>query len=363
MVGGGLFGLSAAWALSLPGWAVEVLEAGPAVGHEWSGSKGGARIFRLGYPEAHYVDMARRAAGLWQVLEAATGRRLLHQTGQASLGDEASLHAVAEALEVTGVPTEWLSAHEASARFPLIAAAGPVLYEPSSGVLAADECLRALCEAGDFELRTGARVTEIHERSEAEVVVTTDRHHLEADVVVLCAGPHTLTLLGAGHSVSAPPSAPQVAYFALAQGRQATDLPVFIEWGADMIYGLPVRRGADHGGTCKVSHHTPGAPLAHHQLVHSAPPPPDDESLLAALCGAVRRLLPGLDPEPVATERCVYDNSADTDFVLDRVGRVVLGCGSSGHGFKFGPLIGEILADLAEGAPPAVDLSPFRLDR
>ena len=65
----------------------------------------------------------------------------------------------------------------------------------------------------------------------------------------------------------------------------------------------------------------------------------------------------------MATERCLYDNSADGDFVLDRVGDVVVGCGTSGHGFKFGPLLGELLADLADGIEPRVDLSPFRLDR
>jgi sarcosine oxidase len=65
----------------------------------------------------------------------------------------------------------------------------------------------------------------------------------------------------------------------------------------------------------------------------------------------------------VATERCVYDNSIDTDFVLDRVGNLVVGCGTSGHGFKFGPLLGELLADLADGTTPPIDLRPFRLDR
>ena len=75
------------------------------------------------------------------------------------------------------------------------------------------------------------------------------------------------------------------------------------------------------------------------------------------------RLLPSLDPQPVATERCVYDNSADSDFVLDRVGRIVVGCGTSGHGFKFGPLLGELMADLAEGQDPPVDLGRFSLGR
>ena len=83
----------------------------------------------------------------------------------------------------------------------------------------------------------------------------------------------------------------------------------------------------------------------------------------ALLTRAVRRLLPSLDPDPVHTERCVYDNSADTDFILDRTGRIVVGCGTSGHGFKFGPLLGELLADLADGATPSIDLRPFGLHR
>jgi sarcosine oxidase len=137
---------------------------------------------------------------------------------------------------------------------------------------------------------------------------------------------------------------------------------VFIEWSGDMIYGLPVPGGGSHGGTYKVSHHTPGTALE--AFDPTAPDAfADDRELLATLTGAVGRLLPSLHPEPVATERCVYDNSADTDFIIDRVGHVVVGCGTSGHGFKFGPLLGELLADLAEGATPAVDISRFALDR
>ncbi len=60
-----------------------------------------------------------------------------------------------------------------------------------------------------------------------------------------------------------------------------------------------------------------------------------------------REFLPGFDPNPVALERCVYDNSPDSDFVIDRVGNIVIGSGTSGHGFKFGPLLGEWLASLA----------------
>jgi sarcosine oxidase len=155
-----------------------------------------------------------------------------------------------------------------------------------------------------------------------------------------------------------------VAYFGSrdADGGAVSGLPVFIEWGEDMSYGLPVLGGGPHAGLFKVSHHTPGVPLEWYDPADQAPMP-DDDGLLDALCRAVRRLLPGLDPTPVATERCVYDNSVDTDFVLDRIGSVVVGCGTSGHGFKFGPLLGQILADLAEGVAPPVDLTPFGIDR
>jgi glycine/D-amino acid oxidase-like deaminating enzyme len=67
------------------------------------------------------------------------------------------------------------------------------------------------------------------------------------------------------------------------------------------------------------------------------------------LAELARRHLPGYHPEPVITERCIYDNSPDEDFIFDRIGNVIVGCGTSGHGFKFGPLLGEWLADLAIG--------------
>jgi sarcosine oxidase len=89
----------------------------------------------------------------------------------------------------------------------------------------------------------------------------------------------------------------------------------------------------------------------------------DDPCLGREITEVVRRYLPGYQPEPVASERCVYDNTADEDFVLDRVGPLVVGCGTSGHGFKFGPLLGEWLADLATGREPAGLPSRFSLAR
>jgi sarcosine oxidase len=392
VVGGGLLGLSAARALTRRSSDVVVLEAGNEVGHERSGSKGDARIFRLGYPERHYVEMASQAQRLWHELEARTGRTLLHMTGQVTFG--AGVAAIAASMEATGAPFERLSARDVAAKFPGIATGGPALFEPDSGVLAAGECLRALCDEGGFEVRTGVRVTSLQEGDRKVSVRTATGDELSASVVVVCAGAGSLALLppaagGPSALVTVSPSLPQVAYFCPinagaegaegAEGADGRSLPVFIEWGPHMIYGLPVpkaRAGTsdvapDHPTTYKVSHHTQGSPLASYDPSDTAALPGDDPELLALLRSAVVRLLPGLDPEPVATERCVYDNTPDSDFVIDRIGQVVVGCGTSGHGFKFGPLLGELMADLATGTGGGshtgerfrVDLARFAVGR
>ena len=361
VVGAGLLGLAAAWALARRGWQVQVMEAAGAPGHERSGSKGDARIFRLGYPQPHYVEMAVLARDDWRDLERATGRRLFHATGQLTLGDEATLRAIAGALGAAGAPVEQVSAVAAATPFPGITATGSVLVEAQSGVLAADECLRALRQDADFEIHTGHRVTSVRDSPGAAVVTTAGGGVVETEIVVCCAGPATLGLLEVDTSVTTPSSLP-VAYFVPRRPHDAAP-PVFIEWGDDMFYGLPVFGDGPHGGTYKVSQHTPGRILQGFDPADPAPLGRPDPVQLASLTGVVERLLPSLEPRAVATERCVYDNSVDNDFVLDRVGRVVVGCGTSGHAFKFGPLLGRLLADLAEGVRPAVDLARFGLQR
>ncbi len=378
VVGAGLLGLSAAWALVRRGAAVVVLEAGEGMGHERSGSKGDARIFRLGYPQHHYVEMALRARHLWTELETCSGRTLLHATGQVTFGT--GIESIAAAMDSAGAPFEWLKAPEAASRFPGLDIAGPVLFEPDSGVLAADDCLRALRDCAGVEVRTGVRVTSLLQGDRQVSIHTAHGDELRADVVVDCAGPSALSLAATGTDraglVATAPSLPQVAYFRTAdRENDATGLPVFIEWGPDMIYGLPVPATSvrsPHARAYKVSHHTPGRPpLGPFDPSIGEPLAGDDAALVALLTSAVARLLPGLRPDPVATERCVYDNTGDSDFVIDRLGRIVVGCGTSGHGFKFGPLLGEMLADLAlgtgsprsHGGPTPVDLRLFALDR
>lgn len=361
VVGAGLTGLSAAWALSKRGRDVLVLEQGQ-VGHADGGSHGSCRIFRFGYDDPEYVRLVGLARPLWQELEEACGSRLLHPCPQITFGP--ALPEVFAAMGQAGAPCELMPAAEATRRFPGVAVSGPVLYEPDSAVIAADPALAALTALvnGAGEVRTGTAVTALADDGR-RVQVSTTAGSVVADVVIVCAGPWTSALLAAaGITVLGAATLEQVAYLAPAEGGDDSavfpdrhSMPIFVHYGGEFPYGLPVpgsnryKLGLHHGGP-------------------ATDPARQDHSPDAGLAGrtelAAREFLPACDPVPVATERCVYDNSPDTDFVVDRVGNIVIGSGTSGHGFKFGPLLGEWLATLAvarsgAGVPPRFALSRF----
>jgi sarcosine oxidase len=184
---------------------------------------------------------------------------------------------------------------------------------------------------------------------------------MRADVTVLCCGAWAPELLGPlGVHLPFVVTREQIAYLAPAPTSRPTrrlpEVPVVIEWGDPAYYGLPTPalgwyKLAEHGTGPEVDPGDADRPLT-----------PDPE-VGARLRAAAARLLPGFAPEPVAQETCLYDNPPDRDFILDRRGRVVVGAGTAGHGFKFAPLLGEALACLATGAEPPVPRPRFSLGR
>jgi sarcosine oxidase len=361
VVGAGLLGLSAARALVRRGREVTVLEQAE-IGHAGGGSHGNCRIFRLGYRDPGYVSMARRARELWQAAEAESGAQFLYPAPHLSFGD--GLEAVHAAMLSAGAPCELLPPAVAAARFPALSHDGPALLEPGSCVIAADLVLRTLA-AGCPEIMTGVRVSALRDDGR-QVTVSTDAGQFTAAVVIVTAGPWTSGLLGpAGVHVPACPTLEQVGYLTPAGAGQAAAAadaaadaemaaPIFICHGAQSPYGLPVPGSSLY----KIGVHQSGLPVD---------PDDQDQSLGGAgslrLTWLARRHLPGMNPEPIRIERCIYDNSPDEDFVVDRAGNIVVGSGTSGHGFKFGPLFGDWLAGLAAGDPQATPPARFALRR
>jgi monomeric sarcosine oxidase len=361
VVGAGLAGAAAARSAAQRGANVVVLEQfGP--GHRNGSSHGSARIFRRAYPDPLYVRLTGQAGELWRELEAAAGERLLTMTGEIDFGaarDPAGLHAV---LTGCGVPAELLPAQEAGSRWPQFdfTGIGQVLFHPNAGVLDPDLAIAALLRlatARGADVRFGTQVTGLDRGGDGAIIRAGDEE-FTAPVAVVAAGAWTAPLLDG--VVALPPltvTQQQVFHFApaagtaksTAQSAAAPPWPVFIAAdGADYCYGLPGGRDGEVPGAIKVGEHHPGTVTTAAGRDFRV-----DEAARSRVAGFARRRLPGLDPAPVNETTCLYTWTANEDFILDRRGPFVVASPCSGHGAKFAPLLGEAIADLAAGKPPA----------
>ncbi|MDM7853866.1 N-methyl-L-tryptophan oxidase [Cellulomonas alba] len=362
VVGGGAMGSAAAWRLAARGRSVLLLERfGP--GHVNGASHGSSRIYRNSYATDDYLDLAAEALRLWRRLEDETSEHLLTITGAVSHGrGRADLDAIAAAFARRGLPFEWLDAADAEARWPGLRFEGRVLVETeTAGRLHADRAVAALQAAA---VARGAQV--VHEspvraiEAHADhVVVATDGGSVRARSVVVAAGAWSAQVLDG--LVELPPlvvTQEQPAHFALRPGVDASRWPAFTHLPAaphrwpSGTYGL-----AAPGEGVKVGFHAVG-PVTDPDRRTFRPEP----GQLDALRAYVDRWLPGADPDVLEPVSCTYTCTPDHDFVIDRVGSVVVAAGFSGHGFKFVPAVGRLLADLATD-PDAPTLPRFALRR
>jgi sarcosine oxidase len=355
VVGAGLVGLAATRELARRGGDVVCVEQA-TIGHDRSGSKGTSRIFRFGYDDPLYVEMAMRSLAGWHSLGDEASEPLLETFGLLSFGER--VDELAAAMDGAGARAAILGEEALAERFPEFAIGGRAVFEASAGVLRADRILAVLADsarADGAEIRQRTRaesLTELDDRVRIDLAGSV----LECEVALLCAGAFSgelASLTGLPQATVFRPSLQQVAYFG-PPARGLACLPAFVERGPVTYYGVPTPAS----GQYKVGVHDPGATVRPGSVVLDV-----DAAALALLVSAVERLIPALDPRPLATERCFYDNTPDEDFVIERLGRLVVGAGTSGHGFKFGPLWGEILADLAQGVTPAIPMERFSMRR
>jgi sarcosine oxidase len=367
VIGAGVMGSAAARSLGERGVDTILLEQF-RVGHARGSSHGAVRIFRLTYPQTDYVRLAVRALRSWQLLEERAGETLLVATGGLDFGP--GVDECAEAMEECGLPGEWLTAREAEARFPVFALDGVdrVLWHEQTGICLADRAVAAqvrLAREAGVDVREETPMTSI--RPEAGgIAVQTGAGEIRASVAVVAGGGWNAWILEAALRSFAEEGSPlplevaprmvptvqDVSYFR--PRDPSAEWPVLIEWVKHLWYATP----SGGGPGIKVGRHMAG------RAVDPSEGPFETLSEFQRACAEyVRRRCPGLEPEPVHSETCLYTMTADEDFVLDRVGPLVVGGGCSGHGFKFGPLIGEILADLATGRDPDVPGERFSVLR
>ncbi|HEX6788460.1 MAG TPA: FAD-dependent oxidoreductase [Gaiellaceae bacterium] len=313
VVGAGINGSAAAWALRKRDVDVTLVDQFEP-GHTRGSSHGRSRIFRLAYPEQHWVELAEEALAGWRELEQESGATLLELYGLVELCSSVGVSS-RDVLEARGIEHRLLDDSELDVALP---DGWIALWQRDAGIVRADLALDALRGDLDIEQR---RVDSLED--------------VEGDVVIVTAGPWAPKLLP---DLPVRVTRETVAYFAY----EGAPLPSVVELDEttrhhamyalhDPLYGL--KAGAHHAG-----------PVADPDVAS-----PPDPLLVEQITSWVDERFPHIDPQPVVAETCVYTTTADESFILERRGRVVVGSACSGHAFKFAPAIGKRLADLAIG--------------
>ncbi len=364
VIGGGTMGSAAAWALGKRGVKALVLEQFAHV-HTFGAHSGRTRIFRHAYAESpDYVPLVLRADDLWQELEEVSGQQVLVRTGGLDLAAPGFDHASAarSSLETWNLPFEWLSGKDVRARWPgyNIPDDWEACFNTRAGYLKVEPALRALAGAAR---QAGVTIRE-HEparswRADGDgFLVETDTATYSADRLIITAGAWAGQML-AGLGLPLTILRKVLFWFATSHPERFTPerFPIFIaESPVGSIYGFPL---GDEPGV-KVANHSGGEPADLETVDRNVRP--GEEAEVAAW---VQQFLAGVSAEVVDRAACLYTMTPDTDFIVDRHpdhSGVAIGAGFSGHGFKFTPAIGELLANLALD-PTATSLDRLTLSR
>lgn len=333
--------------------------------HSMGSSHGRARMIREAYFEHPlYVPLVRRAYQLWEALEEESGERLLYITRGLSIGPRGCemLRGALESCRRHGIEAGHLDAPELRRAFPAIECDRETVavLEPRAGYLLPGPCVAALL---DSARREGAEIRTEEARAwrgdGAEAQVETSAGEYRTRSLVLAAGAWMSSLLTDLRLSLTVERVLQLS-FAPARPEECTPaaLPVFI-WEYEpggFWYGFPAIDGA-----VKVGLHG-GQPVAGPDAASREVTEADAEGAR----GLVRKHLPAAYGTLVEADVCFYTRTPDGHFIIDRHpdhDRVVIVSACSGHGFKFAPVIGEIVADLLTGNAGAFDLRPFSLAR
>jgi sarcosine oxidase len=363
VVGLGAMGSAAAFHLARQGRKVLGLDRFTPP-HSFGSSHGQTRIIREAYFEHPlYVPLVQRAYELWAELEQASGRNLLRITGGLMIGrpDGVLVSGARRSAEQHGLPHGVLTAAEVRTRFPMLRPADDMVavWEPRAGMLFPEACVAAhlaLAQTHGAALRFDEPL--MNWRSDDDgVFVVTAKFQYRARQLLLTAGSWSRSLVP---ELNLPFTVErQVVYwFAPRAGPgnfAPSRCPVHL-WETtprEFFYGFP-----DCGEGVKVAIHHGGEVTDPDRLRREVAP-----GEVAAIRELMRRFVPDANGALRSATVCMYTNTPDEHFWIDRHpehAQVLIASPCSGHGFKFSSVIGEVLADLLMSGQSRFDLSAFR---
>lgn len=366
VIGAGAMGTAASYHLAQRGTSVLVLEQF-AVPHALGSSHGESRKIRLGFVDPASFELAQRSFDHWDALQEASGRRLLYRTGGLYLGPPGCtfIEDLRKAAGLHDLPLEKLDHAAIAVRYPQFQIPDHYqgVVDGTAGMLRPE---RAVAAHAELAMRHGAAVHG-HEpvqgwsTTHRHVTVETKRATYNADRLLICGGAWSTKLMaGLGVELSVTR---QVLGWVWPKKPALFDLDTLPGWGIDdgeghWYYGFPM---LDGGVGFKLARDWKATPVDP-DTISREPTPADEEDFRPCL----RRFIPEADGPTLAVRICMYTNSPDDMCIIDQHPRhenVFFACGFSGSGFKFSPVVGEALADLAMNGKTNLPMDSFRLGR
>ncbi|GHF53960.1 N-methyl-L-tryptophan oxidase [Streptomyces mashuensis] len=379
VVGGGMAGCATAWALAEAGEACTVVESAHP-GNSGGGSSGTSRMFRRMYSDPYYARLAQASLDAWRDLETDSRTTLLDDCGLLFFGDrgaedsiEGNIPGARRVMRERSLPFDAPDAAAIAARWPLRPPEGSEgLFEATAGTLRSRRALEVMAgravRAGTVFLNneTVVAVRRPARRGQPLEVSLESGRALQADRLVLAAGAWTNRLLAhLGLRV-------RIELWGMLWAHYAVDPALAAHYPQWFCFTPP--RGADEG--LYYGFPAEGSPPLVKTGVDWCPPAmraaEPDELPTAPDPGVARCLDSFLRTRLVGVGECVgrhispYAMTADNGFILDTLPsdpRIAVFAGDCGHAFKFAPVLGRLLADLATGRRPATDRAPLRITR
>ncbi|XP_060179491.1 probable sarcosine oxidase [Lycium barbarum] len=375
VIGAGIMGSCTAYEASKRNQKTLLLEQFDFLHHRGS-SHGESRTIRATYPEEYYSKMALKSETLWREAEEEIGYKVYFKTSQFDLGpkDKKALQAVISSCEKNSISFRVVD------RISVLEEFGGLINLPENWVGVVTEyggvvkptkavsMFQALALKNGAFLKDNMEVVEIKKDGRGVLVSVKSGEVFWGKKCVVTVGPWMQKLVKSVTGVVLPiqPLETTVFYWKINEGFESkftieNGFPTFASYGEPYIYGTP---SLEFPGLIKIPMHG-GRPCepADRTWVPTLPLDPLKQWIQEKFGGLVD------STKPVMMQSCMYSVTSDEDFVIDFLGGefgkdVVIGGGFSGHGFKMGPIVGKILADLVmEGEAKDEELMHFRIER
>jgi sarcosine oxidase len=366
VLGLGGFGSAAAyWLSKRAGREVLGLEQFE-LGHVRGESQDHSRIIRLSYHTPGYVELAKQAYHAWAELERDAGEQLVLRTGGLDFAPRVSaipLDHYSDSMDAAGVPYERLDAGEIMRRWPPFRLTDDIqgLYQAQSGIAMAargNAAHQRLAREQGAVLRDRLGLVAVRP-IDGEIEVSTEDATYRCRRLIIAAGAWSnRTLAAFDCRLPLTITQEQVTYFATPHlaDFEPDRFPIWIWMNDPCFYGFPAfgeagtKAGQDAGGREVTAETRTFEP---------------DQDALRRVNEFLERYIPTFLGPVIYTRTCLYTLTPDRDFVIDAVpdhptAFVAIG---GGHGFKFAPVVGKILSELAIDGRSDHDLEPFRIDR